>query len=117
MVDELENEVLPYTTINTDQAKQMIGAGAHVVDVRRHEEWNRGHIAEADLVTINGIYTFGKALQALGLSLDKDVIFVCAAGQRSMMASEIASLIGFKCVYNLANGMNGWAYCGYPVEH
>ena len=117
MVNKLDDEILPYTTINTDQAMQMIEAGAHVVDVRRREEWNGGHIAEADLVTIDGIYRFGKALQALNLPLDEDVIFVCTAGSRSIMASEIASLIGFKHVYNLVNGMNGWAHGGYPVEH
>jgi rhodanese-related sulfurtransferase len=116
MVYEFDDEALPYTTIGTDQAKTMIESGAHVVDVRRPEEWNRGHIAEAELVTIDGVYTFGKALQDLNLPQDEDVIFVCASGQRSAMASEIALLIGLKRVYNLGNGMHGWMHRGYPVE-
>jgi rhodanese-related sulfurtransferase len=116
MVYPLDDEVLPYTTIGTDQAKTMIESGARVVDVRRTEEWNRGHIAEAELVTIDGIYTFGKALKDLNLSQDENIIFVCAAGQRSAMASEIALLLGFKHVYNLANGMNGWVNRRYPIE-
>jgi len=33
-----EDEVLPYTTIGTDEAKRMIEAGAHVIDVRQPEE-------------------------------------------------------------------------------
>jgi rhodanese-related sulfurtransferase len=116
MAYKLDDETLPYTTIGTDQAKRMIASGAHVVDVRRPEEWDRGHIAEAELVTIEGIYTFGKGLQSLNLPQDEDVIFVCASGQRSAMASEIASLVDFKRVYNLANGMNGWVNRGYPIE-
>lgn len=116
MVYEFDDEALPYTTIGTDQAKTMIESGTHVVDVRRPEEWNRGHIAEADLVTIDGVYTFGKALQDLNLPQDEDVIFVCASGQRSAMASEIALLLGFKRVYNLAHGMNGWVNRRYPIE-
>ena len=116
MVYELDDEALPYTTIGTDQAKRMIASGSHVVDVRYPEEWNHGHIAEAELVTIDGVYTFGKGLQSLNLPQDKDVIFVCASGQRSAMASEIALLVGFKRVYNLANGMNGWISRGYPIE-
>jgi rhodanese-related sulfurtransferase len=116
MVNEFDDETLPYTTIGTDQAKQMMASGAHVVDVRRSEEWNYGHIAEAELVTIDGIYTFGKGLQDLNLPQDKDIIFVCASGQRSAMACEIAALVGFKRIYNLANGMNGWANRGYPIE-
>ncbi len=117
MADIFDDEALPYSTIGTDDAKGMIETGAQVIDVRRPEEWGRGHIAEAQLVTIDGIYAFGSALQALNLSADKDVIFVCASGQRSAVASEIALLLGLRKVYNLANGMHGWVNRGYPIEH
>ena len=111
-----EDEKLPYTTIGTDEARSMIEAGAHVIDVRQPDEWNRGHIAEAELVPLDGIYVFGKALKELNLSADEDVIFVCAVGQRSASASEIALVAGLKKVYNLANGMNGWMSRRYPIE-
>jgi rhodanese-related sulfurtransferase len=111
-----EDEVLPYTTIGTDEAKRMIEAGAHVIDVRQPEEWNRGHIPEAELVPLNGIYSFGKVLKELNIPADEDVIFVCAMGQRSATASEIALVAGLNKVYNLANGMNGWVNRRYPIE-
>ncbi|MBO0782470.1 MAG: rhodanese-like domain-containing protein [Ktedonobacteraceae bacterium] len=112
-----QDEAYPYATIGTDQAKRMIESGAHVVDVRRPEEWNQGHIAQATLVPVEvGIYAFGKALQELQLPAEEDVIFVCASGRRSALASEIALLTGLKRVYNLANGMNGWVDSNYPVE-
>jgi rhodanese-related sulfurtransferase len=111
-----EEQALPYTTIGTDDAKHMIEAGAHIIDVRQPDEWNMGHIAEAELVPLNGIYSFGKALQDLHLPADEDVIFVCASGQRSASASEIALVTGLKKVYNLANGMNGWRNRRYPIE-
>jgi len=111
-----DEEEFPYTTIGTDEAKGMIEAGAHVIDVRQPEEWNRGHISEAELVPLNGIYSFGKALKDLNLAEDEDVIFVCAMGQRSATASEIAMVGGLKKVYNLANGMNGWVARRYPIE-
>ena len=116
MVYQFDDEALPYMTIGTDQAKMMIESGTRVIDVRSPEEWNRGHIAEAELVTIDGVYTFGKGLQDLNLPQDAEVIFVCASGQRSAMASEIALLVGFKHIYNLANGMHGWVNRGYPIE-
>lgn len=109
-------EAFPYTTIGTDDAKRMIEAGARVIDVRQPDEWNRGHIAEATLVPLNGIYSFGAALKQLKLTEDADIIFTCAAGQRSATASEIALLTGLTKVYNLANGMNGWLARHYPVE-
>jgi rhodanese-related sulfurtransferase len=114
--DEDEVEPFPYITIGTDDAKKMIEAGAHVIDVRQPDEWNRGHIPEAQLVPLNGIYSFGKALKDLRLSESEDVIFVCASGQRSASASEIALVAGLQKVYNLANGMNGWVARRYPIE-
>jgi rhodanese-related sulfurtransferase len=111
-----EDEAFPYITIDTDEAKQMIEQGVRVIDVRQPEEWQRGHIAQATLVPINGIYSFGQALKELNLPQDEEVIFVCQAGQRSASASEIALVAGLKKVYNLANGMNGWIYRRYPTE-
>jgi rhodanese-related sulfurtransferase len=111
-----QDEAYPYTTISTDEAKSMIEAGAHVIDVRQPDEWQRGHIPEATLVPLDGIYSFGKALKDLQLPEGEDVIFVCAAGQRSASASEIALVAGLKNVYNLANGMNGWLMRRYPIE-
>src|SRR5579872_6519759 len=105
---EDEEETFPYKTVGTDEAKSMIESGAHVIDVRQPEEWNRGHIPQAELVPLNGIYSFGKALKELNMSADEDVIFVCAMGQRSASAAEIALVAGLNKVYNLANGMNGW---------
>jgi rhodanese-related sulfurtransferase len=111
-----EDAALPYVTIGTDEAKHMIEAGARVIDVRQPEEWNRGHISQAELVPLDGIYSFGKALKDLNISADEDVIFVCAMGQRSASASEIALVAGLNKVYNLANGMNGWLNRRYPIE-
>jgi rhodanese-related sulfurtransferase len=110
-------ENAPYTTISTEEARQKIEAGARLIDVRRPDVWNRGHVAQAELLTITGIYDFGKALRDLQLPPDQEVIFMCASGQRSAMASEIAALTGLQKIYNLENGINGWIYRGYPVEH
>jgi rhodanese-related sulfurtransferase len=111
-----EEEKLPYSTIGTDEAKNMVEAGIRVIDVRQPDEWHRGHIAEAELIPLDGIYVFGQALKELNLPADEDVIFVCASGQRSSVASEIALVTGLNKVYNLANGMNGWLSRRYPVE-
>lgn len=111
-----EEEVLPYSTIGTDEARKMVEAGAHIIDVRQPDEWFRGHIPEAQLVPLNGIYSFGHALKDLNLPENEDVIFVCASGQRSASASEIALVAGLNKVYNLANGMNGWVARRYPIE-
>ena len=112
-----ENEAFPYQTIGTDDAKKLIEQGVRVIDVRQPEEWQSGHIAEATLVPLNGIYTFGQALKDLNLPADEEVIFVCRSGQRSATASEIALVAGLHKVYNLANGMNGWINRSYPIAY
>ncbi|GHO44270.1 rhodanese-like domain-containing protein [Ktedonospora formicarum] len=109
-------EALPYSNIDAEEAQRLIGEGAHVVDVRQQDEWRTGHIAQATLVPIDGIYTFGKALEEHQLPKDQDVIFVCASGRRSISASEIALLLGFQKVHNLTHGMHGWIGQGNPVE-
>jgi rhodanese-related sulfurtransferase len=111
-----QDEAYPYATIGTDDAKRIIESGARVIDVRQLDEWQRGHIPEATLMPLDGIYSFGKALKDLNIQEDEDVIFVCAVGNRSAIASEIALLTGLTKVYNLANGMNGWLSRRYPVE-
>jgi rhodanese-related sulfurtransferase len=94
----------------------MIDAGVHVVDVRQPDEWNSGHIEQAELATINDPDSFKKTLQDLNLQPDEEVIFVCAGGRRSAIASEIASHTGMHKVYNLADGMSGWTNRNYPVK-
>ena len=111
-----EDEAFPYQTIGTDEAKKLIEQGVRVIDVRQPEEWQRGHIAQATLVPISGIYSFGQALKDLNLPEDEEVIFVCASGQRSATACEIALVAGLKKVSNLANGMHGWLNRNYPID-
>lgn len=116
MPDNNQEETYPYTTIGTDDAKHMIEAGTLVIDVRQPDEWYRGHIPRATLIPLNGIYSFAKALKDLNIPEDEAIIFTCAVGQRSATACEIAMAAGFKKVYNLANGMSGWAGRRYPIE-
>lgn len=106
----------PYHTIDPDEAQRLIAAGALVVDVRQPDEYGRGHIAGARLMPLDGIYSFGRA--AAALPRDVDVIFVCAVGQRSAVASEVALVAGLAAehVHNLAGGMRMWLGRGRPIE-
>jgi rhodanese-related sulfurtransferase len=111
-----EDDQIPYTTIGPERAQQLVEAGAVVVDVRQPEEWRTGHIAGAQLIPLNGIYAFGQASR--DLPRDRDLIFVCEAGQRSAVASEIALVSGFapERVHNLAGGMSAWRRMRLPMD-
>lgn len=111
-----EEERPPYAVIGVEEAQRLIQAGAVVVDVRQPHEWRAGHIPDARLVPLDGIYAFGHA--AATLPRDTDLIFVCEVGQRSGTASEIALVAGFapERVHNLAGGMGAWRRQGLPQE-
>ena len=50
------------------------------------------------------------------LPKDKDMILVCAVGQRSALASEMAAAAGLTRLFNLEGGTDAWIKAGEPVE-
>jgi rhodanese-related sulfurtransferase len=97
--------------ITPEQAQQLIGTGAvDVVDVRDLPEWMSGHIPAARHVSLTRLRTGVKAL------LPRDnVIFVCAAGNRSNMAAQLAIAAGLTKVYNLDGGTKAWKKAGFEL--
>jgi len=101
----------PYTEIDTAMAQEMINAGrVYVIDVREPGEWKEGHLEKSTLVPLN---TFLKKPRE-HLKGD-NVLFVCAMGQRSAVASEMAAALGMEHVYNLAGGLTTWRQRGLPL--
>ena len=113
MVADDDETSMPFTDVTPELAQELIAQGALVLDVRQPNEWIRGHIPEAELVPLDGIYLFGKALA--DYPKDQDVILVCEMGQRSVVAAEIALVAGYTRVYNLAGGMSAWRARKLPV--
>jgi rhodanese-related sulfurtransferase len=113
MVAEDDETSMPFTDVTPEQAQELIARGALVVDVRQPYEWIQGHIPKAELVPLDGIYLFGKAVAEY--PKDQEIILVCEMGQRSVVAAEIALVAGFTQVYNLAGGMSAWRAKRLPL--
>lgn len=106
----------PFQSIDAEEAQKLIAQGKlKVVDVRQDYEYQSGHIDGANLVPINGLYEFSLGLHQQNIPKDQPVLFVCAMGQRSAAASEVAAIMGYEQVYNLEGGMNGWRYAGGSI--
>ena len=73
--------------------------GAAIIDVREPHEYTSGHVPGATLIPVNTVYA-----RRAELPQDKDVIFVCAIGQRSALASEMAAAAGLTRIFNLDGG-------------
>ncbi|HEU4760195.1 MAG TPA: rhodanese-like domain-containing protein [Dehalococcoidia bacterium] len=102
----------PFTRINVQEAEEILGRdGAAVIDVREPNEYNAGHVPGAKLIPVATVYARREELPK-----DKELVFVCAVGQRSALACEMAAAAGFTRLYNLEGGTEAWIKAGLPVE-
>jgi len=101
----------PFMRINVQEAREMMGGGAVVIDVREMHEYTSGHVPEAAHIPVNTVYARREELPK-----DKDLIFVCAVGQRSALAAEMAAAAGLTRLFNLEGGTDAWIKSGEPVE-
>lgn len=106
-----KNEREPFTRLSVQEAKEMLANGAAVVDVREPHEYAGGHVPNATLIPVNSVYA-----RRAELPKDQDVIFVCAIGQRSALASEMAAAAGLTRIFNLDGGTEAWINAGEPLE-
>lgn len=101
----------PFTRIDVQEAAEMQKNGAAVIDVREPHEFTSGHVPNASPIPVNSVYARREELPR-----DRDVIFVCAVGQRSALACEMAAAAGLTRLFNLDGGTDAWIKAGMPVD-
>lgn len=101
----------PYRQVGLDETRRLIDEGWEVVDVREDWEWHAGHIPGARHVVLNAILA-----NPGGHKFRDKTIFVCEMGNRSGVASEMASALGTKEVANYIGGTAEWREAGLPLE-
>jgi rhodanese-related sulfurtransferase len=88
------------------------GAPLTIIDLRTEAELDReGYIEGAVNIPFQELFTSLDELPAK----DKPIVVYCAGGQRSAMALEGLTLLGYTNVINLGGGYNGWKNAGMPV--
>ncbi len=108
----IKNPQEPFTRITVEEAKEMMARdNVAVIDVREPHEYNAGHVPDAKLIPVATVYARRDELPR-----DRDLIFVCAVGQRSALACEMAAAVGLTRLYNLEGGTDGWIKAGQPVD-
>ena len=102
----------PFTRIEVGEAQEMMAKDdAAVIDVREPHEYNAGHVPGAKLIPVATVFARREELPK-----DRDLIFVCAVGQRSALACEMAAAAGLTRLYNLEGGTDAWIKAGLAVE-
>ena len=107
-----QEETEPFRQIGPDEAKKLIDDGqVQIIDVREPWEYSAGHVPGARLVPLN---TFLR--QPAQFATSDNLLFVCASGERSSVACEMAAALGRKQGYNLSGGTGAWVRKGFAVE-
>ena len=87
--------------------------GALIVDVRERDEVQKQSFDMAEVVNI----PMSEFEQRFGeLPRDREVILVCAQGQRSLEATYFLMCHGYDQVANLEEGLETWIRKGFPVS-
>jgi rhodanese-related sulfurtransferase len=98
--DKIINEITiaDFKSLNSVEDIQLI-------DVRTIEEYNSGYIDGALNIDFYKS-SFNDSINVLDKS--KTTVVYCKSGNRSSKSALMMKSLGFKNVYNLKEGMNGW---------
>jgi rhodanese-related sulfurtransferase len=81
----------------------------HVLDVREQDEWDAGHIAEAQHIPL------GALSERIGeVPQNRPIVAVCRSGSRSDKAAKSLRAQGYDA-QNLDGGVTAWARAGLPL--
>ena len=100
-----------FRQVPPDEVKKLLDEGYELIDVREDWEWQRGHIPGAKHLVLSALLANPR-----GHPLPGKVVFQCAVGERSALASEMAVALGVPEVVNLQGGIKAWKEAGLPVE-
>ncbi|QDG62502.1 MULTISPECIES: rhodanese-like domain-containing protein [unclassified Pseudarthrobacter] len=100
----------PYKTISVAQAKELLGSGATLIDVRSAQEWRTGRAPQAKHVPLDRLQA-----STAGIQRARPVIAVCASGVRSASAARLLAEKGYDA-YSVRGGMAAWRQAGEPVR-
>ncbi|MEC9141109.1 MAG: rhodanese-like domain-containing protein [Chloroflexota bacterium] len=106
----------PFFRINSEEAKQMLSDNSEtaIIDVRNAEEYEGGHAQNATLIPHDQVLARFEELPK-----NKTLLFICAKGQRSAVACEMAAAMGVPAdkLFNIEDGTPGWIANNYPVTY
>lgn len=99
-----------YESHNPAELQQRIQTGeVKLLDVRSEEEWNEGHIEQAEHHFLGRL-----PLHFDALPRDQTLVVQCQAGGRSAIAASVLQASGFTDVVNLSGGYAAWKSNGLP---
>lgn len=102
----------PVASLNAVELNEKLKNGKRplVLDVRQPGEYQNGHIAGAKLIPLGQLSRRIKELPQ-----NREIVCVCASGNRSGSATRALTKAGLNAV-NMKGGMHSWRRAGFPVK-
>jgi rhodanese-related sulfurtransferase len=100
------------THVSAADAVRLINKGALVIDVRKAEEFQTGHIVNARNV---GVDRLTQEDDAINKQKGKILLAVCADGVTSGRAAGLLRKAGYENTFSLKGGLAGWKADNLPL--
>lgn len=100
------------THVTTADAVRLINKGALVIDVRKPEEYETGHIVNARNVPLERVAQGDAAIKK---QKNKILLAVCGDGVSSGRAAGLLRKAGYENAFSLKGGLNGWRADNLPL--
>ncbi len=101
---------VPVMTATELSEKLKFGRHPVVLDVRQPEEYRQLRIAGAKLIPLNELHH-----RMSELPQNREIVCVCASGNRSRSASKILMKAGYTA-FDMQGGMLAWRRAKLPVQ-
>jgi rhodanese-related sulfurtransferase len=99
------------THVSAADAVRLINKGALVIDVRKPEEFQAGHIVNARNVPVERVQQGDEVAK----KKDKILLAVCADGSSSGRAAGQLRKAGYENAFSLKGGLAGWRADNLPL--
>ena len=90
----MAEEQEPFQRISVQDANKKREEGAAIIDCREADEYAEGHVVGAPLIPHMSVFERIDEVEQIAEGKNKPLMFICAKGQRSAVASEFAAAAG-----------------------
>lgn len=101
-----------YAQVSANDAVRLINKGAIVIDVRKPEEFQAGHILNAKNIALEKLESDPGVVKK---RKNKAVLAVCENGTRSGRAANALRKSGFEHAYAMKSGLAAWRAENLPL--
>jgi rhodanese-related sulfurtransferase len=109
---ESRQRATAFAAVSSQELIRLMNQGALVLDIRKPEEFEAGHVKGAKQLASDKILTAGETFKRFK---DKPVIVYCDSGSLAAAAVRQLNAQGFTKAFTLRGGFAGWRAENLPV--